>query len=309
MNIQWYPGHMTKTKRLIVENLKHVDAVCEILDARIPISSRNPDLDILAKDKPRLIILNRVDLADSELTHTWTQYFKNHGMAVIETNAKGGTGVKSFAPALRSLLNEKITYYEERGLIGRLIKVMICGIPNVGKSTFINRVAGRNVAKAEDRPGVTRGKQWIRVDAGIDMMDTPGILWPKFEDKLCGLHLAFTGAVKDDILDTETLAAHLMETLTELYPDTIRARYKVEPDINLNGYTLLEHAAQKRGFRISGGDFDLERMSRVLLDEFRSGVLGRMTLEKTDQVGREPLETLRLRTSGDNGDIITEELQ
>lgn len=306
MNIQWYPGHMTKTRRMMAENIKYVDAVCEILDARIPVSSRNPDLDQLAAGKPRLVILNRIDLADAGLTQAWSRYFKSRGIAVIEVNAKNGQGIAKFAPALRELLGEKITYFEERGLVGRLLKVMICGIPNVGKSTFINRVAGHNVAKAEDRPGVTRGKQWIRVDSGIDMMDTPGILWPKFEDKRTGLHLAFTGAVKDDILDTETLAAFLMETLSVQYPDALKKRYKIESDPTVCGYTLLEEAAKKRGFRISGGEFDLERMGRVLLGEFRDGTLGRMTLETPEDAGRAPLETLKLRRFDSDG-MLTEE--
>ena len=306
MNIQWYPGHMTKTRRMMVENMKHVDAVCEILDARIPISSRNPDLDQLAAGKPRLVILNRIDLADAGLTQAWSRYFRNRGIAVIEVNAKSGQGIAKFAPALRELLGDNITYFEERGLVGRLLKVMICGIPNVGKSTFINRVAGHNVAKAEDRPGVTRGKQWIRVDSGIDMMDTPGILWPKFEDKLAGLHLAYTGAVKDDILDTETLAAFLMETLSVQYPEALEKRYKMKPDPTVCGYTLLEEAAKKRGFRISGGEFDLERMGRVLLGEFRDGTLGRMTLEMPEDAAREPLETLSLRGFDSDG-MLTEE--
>lgn len=307
MNIQWYPGHMTKTKRMMAENIRHVDAVCEILDARIPVSSRNPDLDKIAKGKPRLVILNRIDLADNNATAAWVSYFKKRGSAVVEINAKSGQGVNKFAPALRELLGEKITYFEERGLIGRLLKVMICGIPNVGKSTFINRVAGHNVAKAEDRPGVTRGKQWIRVGEGIDMMDTPGILWPKFEDKRAGLNLAFTGAVKDDILDIETLAAFLMEELSVRYPKAIEARYKFAPDKDACGYTLLEEAAKKRGFRISGGDFDLERMARVFLNEFRDGTLGRMTLEMPEDMDREPAESLELRGFDSDG-MLTREL-
>ncbi|MEG2857360.1 MAG: ribosome biogenesis GTPase YlqF, partial [Clostridia bacterium] len=306
MNIQWYPGHMTKTRRMIVENLKNIDAVCEIVDARIPVSSRNPDLDALAARKPRLIILNRVDLADKDKTAMWSRYFRGHGMQVVETNSKSGIGVNKFAPALRELLNEKLKYYNERGLVGRLIRVMICGIPNVGKSTFINRVAGRTAAKAEDRPGVTRGKQWIRVDEGIDMMDTPGMLWPKFEDKLAALHLAYTGAVKDDILDTETLAAHLMETLVPMYPDALTERYKIDISGNIGGYELLRRAAEKRSLRISGGEFDLERMARVLLDEFRAGQLGRMTLELPSEIDREPLLELRLKQYDDDA-MITED--
>ncbi len=307
MNIQWYPGHMTKTRRMMEENIKYVDAVCEILDARIPVSSRNPDLDRIAKGKPRLVILNRIDLADAEVTKAWSAYFKSNGASVIEVNAKTGQGVNKFAPALRELLGDKIIKFEEKGLIGRLLKVMICGIPNVGKSTLINRVAGHNIAKAEDRPGVTRSKQWIRVDAGIDMMDTPGILWPKFEDKRTGLHLAFTGAVKDDILDVETLAAFLIELLSIRYPEAIETRYKFRPDSEACGYTLLEEAAKRRGFRISGGDFDIERMARVLLNEFRDGTLGRMTLETPEDMDRVPAESLSLRGFDSDG-MLTEEL-
>lgn len=307
MNIQWYPGHMTKTRRMMEEDIRQVDAVCEILDARIPVSSRNPDLDRIAEGKPRLVILNRIDLADAAATQAWARYFKARGCAVIEINAKSGQGVARFVPELRALLAEKIAYYEARGMSGRLLKVMICGIPNVGKSTLINRVAGRNAAKAEDRPGVTRGKQWIRVDSGIDMMDTPGILWPKFEDKRTGLYLAFTGAVKDDILDIETLGAFLMETLTDRYPEALSARYHFEPDPALCGYTLLEEAAKRRGFRISGGEFDLARMARVLLREFRDGTLGRMSLELPEDADRLPLETLTLR-GFDGGGMLTEDL-
>ncbi len=298
MNIQWYPGHMTKTRRLIGENLKNVDAVCEILDSRIPVSSRNPDLDELAKGKPRLIILNRVDLADSTATQAWTKYFVQQGMAVLESNAKSGAGVARFGSVLRELLSDMLEKYAEKGMTGRPIKVMICGIPNVGKSTFINRVAGRSAAKAENRPGVTRNKQWISVpNAGVDMMDTPGILWPKFEDKRTGLNLAFTGAVKDDILDVETLACFLMEELSLRYPKALEDRYKIQVSKEKTGLEMLCDAGKKRGFLISGGEVDYTRMANVLLDEFRSGVLGRITIEMPEDMDREPLETLTLRGS------------
>ena len=290
---------MTKTKRMIAENLKYVDAVCEILDARIPISSRNPDLDELAAGKPRMIILNRVDLSDSQYNRQWVEYFQSQSMAVLETDSKSGAGVGKFAAALQGLLSEKLNRLAEKGQVGRLMKVMICGIPNVGKSTFINRVAKRSAAKAEDRPGVTRGKQWIRVGSGIDMMDTPGILWPRFEDKLAGLYLAFTGAVKDDILDTETLACFLMDTLAEKYPEALQSRYKIQAANDTPGFVLLEQAAIRRGFRISGGEADLTRMAHVLLDEFRSGVLGKITLETVSDVGRAPVDTLRLKGTED----------
>ena len=287
MNIQWYPGHMTKTRRMIAEQIKNVDAVCEILDARIPVSSRNPDVDELTAGKPRLVVLNRVDQADPEATKQWAAYFRAKGYAVLESDAKGGQGTAKFAGAVRELLADKLKAYAEKGMAGRVVRVMILGIPNVGKSTFINKVAGRKTAKTEDRPGVTRSKQWVPIDKGLELLDTPGILWPKFEDQSVGLNLAYTGAVKDDILDTETLGCHLMAYLGERYPDALKTGYKLaalpereeeENDVAY-GYRLLEAAGRKRGFLISGGDVDTERMAKILLDEFRGGKLGRFTLE------------------------------
>ena len=286
MNIQWYPGHMTKTRRMIAEQLKNVDAVCEILDARIPISSRNPDVDELTAGKPRLVVLNRVDQADRSSTDRWAAYFRNRGYAVMESDARSGQGTARFAGAVRELLAEKIRAYEEKGQ-NRVLRVMILGIPNVGKSTFINRVAGRKTAKTEDRPGVTRSKQWVPIDRNLELLDTPGILWPKFEDQSVGLNLAYTGAVKDDILDTETLGCHLMAYLGDHYPEALSTAYKLpgvperEPEENdiAWGYRLLEAAGRKRGFLISGGEVDTERMAKILLDEFRGGKLGRFTLE------------------------------
>ena len=292
MNIQWYPGHMTKTRRMIAEQLKHMDAVCEILDARIPISSRNPDVDELTAGKPRLIVLNRVDQADPEATAAWAAWFRGRGYAVLETDAKGGGGTAKFAGAVRALLAEKIRAYEEKGQ-NRVLRVMILGIPNVGKSTFINKIAGRKSARTEDRPGVTRSKQWVPVDRQLELLDTPGILWPKFEDQSVGLNLAYTGAVKDEILDTETLGCHLMAYLGQQYPQAISAAYKLprlpareteENDVAW-GYRLLEAAGRKRGFLISGGEVDTERMAKILLDEFRAGKLGRFTLELPGQEG------------------------
>ncbi len=286
MNIQWYPGHMTKTRRMIAEQQKNVDAVCEILDARIPISSRNPDVDELTAGKPRLVVLNRVDQADRSSTDRWAAYFRNKGYAVMESDARSGQGTARFAGAVRELLSEKIRSYEEKGQ-NRVLRVMILGIPNVGKSTFINRVAGRKTAKTEDRPGVTRSKQWVPIDRNLELLDTPGILWPKFEDQSVGLNLAYTGAVKDDILDTETLGCHLMAYLGTRYPEALAAAYKL-PDLPVRedgendiawGYRLLEAAGRKRGFLISGGEVDTERMAKILLDEFRGGKLGRFTLE------------------------------
>ena len=287
MNIQWYPGHMTKTRRMIAEQIKNVDAVCEILDSRIPVSSRNPDVDELTAGKPRLVVLNRVDQADPEATKRWAAYFRGKGYAVLESDAKGGMGTAKFAAAVRELLADKLRAYAEKGMAGRVVRVMILGIPNGGKSTFINKVAGRKTAKTEDRPGVTRSKQWVPIDKGLELLDTPGILWPKFEDQSVGLNLAYTGAVKDDILDVETLGCHLMAYLGENYPDALKAAYKLpaipvredgENDVAW-GYRLLEAAGRKRGFLVSGGDVDTERMAKILLDEFRGAKLGRFTLE------------------------------
>ena len=282
MNIQWFPGHMTKAQRMIEENLKLVDAVCEILDARIPRSSRNPDIDRLAGDKPRLVILNRIDLADPAVTARWKKYFEAQGLAILETDARTGKGVNGFAPAVRRLLAGKIREYEAKGQVGRPLRAMILGIPNVGKSTFINKVAGRKAAIAGDKPGVTRGKQWINIDAGLDLLDTPGILWPKFDSQEVGEMLAITNAIKADVLDKETLAANFMLRLRQMYPQAIRDRYKFDPDPDMNGFELLEQAAKKRGFLVSRGEYDIERMANTLLGEYHEGKLGRLSLEMPD---------------------------
>ncbi len=279
MNIQWYPGHMAKTRRMIQEQLGHMDAVCEILDARIPSSSRNPDVEELTAGKPRLMVLNRVDLADPAGTRQWRDCFRGRGFAVLETNARTGQGTRQFPAAVRGLLADKLAAYAAKGQTGRMVRVMILGIPNVGKSTFINQVARRKTAKAEDRPGVTRGKQWVPVDQSLELLDTPGMLWPKFEDPGVGFRLACTGAVRDEIMDLEELAARLMAYLGEYYPQALADRYKVEPEAEDSGYALLEKAGRKRGFVLRGGEIDTERMSRILLDEFRGGKLGRFTLE------------------------------
>ncbi len=292
MNIQWYPGHMTKTRRQMEADLKLVDMVVELIDARIPISSRNPDIDQLVGEKPRLVVLNRCDQADAGMNRIWSEYFKGKGYAVLETDAKTGTGVNRFSQVIQTALKDTIARWREKGQVGRPVRAMVVGVPNVGKSTFINKVAKRKSAKAGDRPGVTRGKQWVNIDATLDLLDTPGILWPKFEDEQTGLHLAFTGAVKDDIMDVETLGCHLMALMARRYPDNLMAAYKLtvlperedeENDIAY-GYRLLQAAAQKRGMRISGGEFDTERMARVLLDEYRGGKLGRFTLETPEEV-------------------------
>lgn len=280
MNIQWFPGHMTKAQRMIEDSIKQVDAVCEILDARIPRSSRNPDIDRLAEGKPRLIILNRTDLADPAITSQWRSYFEQKGIKILETDAKTGKGVNGFSPALRELLKDKIADYAAKGQVNRPMRVMILGIPNVGKSTFINKVAKRKAAIAGDKPGVTRGKQWISIDKGLDLLDTPGILWPKFDSQEVGEMLAITNAIKADVLDKETLGANFMLRLREMYPDALTARYKFEPDPDANGFELLEQAAKKRGFLISKGEYDIERMANTLLGEYHDGKLGRLSLEK-----------------------------
>lgn len=282
LQIQWYPGHMTKTRRMMESDLRLVDAVCEILDARIPVSSRNPEIDAICGQKPRMVILNRIDMADPACTRQWAAHFRALGMAVIQTDCKSRKGISDFGPALRKLLAERLRRYAEKGMGGRPLKAMVVGIPNVGKSTFINQVAGRKGAKAEDRPGVTRGKQWVSVDQGLLLLDTPGILWPKFEDPMVGLRLAFTGAVKDDILDLETLAARLIELLWQRYPEAVRERYQIEADAEESGADLLRRIGQRRGYLLRGGLVDADRTARVVLDEYRGAKIGRFTLEQPE---------------------------
>lgn len=282
LNIQWFPGHMTKAQRMIEENIKLVDAVCEVLDARIPRASRNPDIDRLAAGKPRLVILNRIDLADAAITKRWKERFERESLAVLETDAKTGRGVNGFAPAVRALLADKLHEYEAKGQVGRPLRVIILGIPNVGKSTFINKVAGRKAAIAGDKPGVTRGRQWINIDRSLDLLDTPGILWPKFDSQEVGELLAVTNAIKADVIDKETLAANFMLRLRSMYPKAIEERYKFVPDPDVNGFELLEQAAKKRGFLVSRGEYDIERMANTLLNEYHDGKLGRLSLELPD---------------------------
>ena len=283
MNIQWYPGHMTKTRRQMEADLKQVDAVCEILDARIPISSRNPDIDSICGNKPRIVILNRMDLADPDATKQWGAYFRSKGMAAITTDCKTKRGINEFQPAVRSVLKEKIERDLARGM-KRSLRVMIVGIPNVGKSTLINQISGRKGAKAENRPGVTRGKQWVTVEGGLLLLDTPGILWPKFEDPNVGLALAFTGAVKEDVIDVEELACRLFSLLWQRYPDAVKARYGIDMPEDAQGYELLEAAGKKRGYLLSRGEINTERMAKVLVDEYRSGKLGRLTFEMPEDM-------------------------
>ena len=283
MNIQWYPGHMTKTRRQMAEDLKLVDAVCEIVDARIPISSRNPDIDSICGNKPRLVILNRLDLADPDATYRWANYFKKQGIAAVATDCKSRKGIANFTPAVQQLLSEKIQRNANKGMT-KALRIMIVGIPNVGKSTLINQISGRKGAKAENRPGVTRGKQWVLVDKDLLLLDTPGILWPKFEDPNVGLMLAYTGAVKEDVIDLEELSCRLMELLWKRYPEKVRERYGIEAELDTPGWELLEAAAKKRGFLLARGEINTERMAKVLIDEFRSGKLGRFTLEAPEDL-------------------------
>ena len=283
LNLQWFPGHMTKAQRMIESNMKLVDAVCEVVDARIPYSSRNPDIDRLCAGKPRLIVLNRADQADPAVTALWRACYSGSGAAVLETDAKSGKGVQGFSSAVKKLLQDKLEQYAAKGQSGRPLRLMVLGVPNVGKSTLINKIAGRKAAAASDRPGVTRGKQWISIGSGLELLDTPGILWPRFDSQTVGENLAFTGAIRDEIVDRETLAANLMLRLRATYPERIEMRYKFAPDPDATGFELLETAARRRGFLVSGGECDLERMAAVLLDEFRGGQLGRVSLEKPEE--------------------------
>ncbi len=280
-NIQWFPGHMTKTKRQIQSSLKLVDAVAEIIDARIPISSRNPDLAKLIQNKPRVILLNKCDMANQTATKMWIDYFEKEGITAIAVDCKSGKGLNKFATSVNKVMSEKINRLKAKGMINPMIRIMIVGIPNVGKSSFINKIAKQNRAKVEDRPGVTRGNQWYTIAKNLEMLDTPGVLWPKFDDKIVGEHLAFTGAVKDQIIDTELLAVRLLDFLKELKPKDFIARFKFEEtDIdNIDSYELLNIIAKKRGMLISGGEVNTERAAIMLLDEFRSAKLGRITVE------------------------------
>ncbi|MBD5133000.1 MAG: ribosome biogenesis GTPase YlqF [Clostridiales bacterium] len=284
VNIQWYPGHMTKTRRQMEADVKLVDLVAEVVDARIPVSSRNPDIDAMVGGRPRLIVFNRADQADPAMTAKWIAWFRAKGYGVLETDAKSGKGVGQFSAAAKDVLKDKLAAWKTKGQVGRPVRAMVVGVPNVGKSTFINKVARRKSAKASDRPGVTRGKQWVTVDSGLELLDTPGILWPKFEDETTGLHLAFTGAVKDEVTDMEALACALLELLRDRYPRALEERYKLTGLDGLQGWELLEQGARKRGMLVSGGEADTERMAKVLLDEFRGGKLGRFTLESLEDL-------------------------
>ena len=276
--IQWFPGHMTKTRRMIQSSLSLVDGVVEVLDARIPFSSRNPEMDKLVKDKPRMLLLNKSDMADDSSTEKWIDYYKSKGFTVLKTDCKSGNGLKGFLPAVKgNMLKQLIEKRRGKGIEGAPIRLMIVGIPNVGKSSFINRMAKSKKAKVEDRPGVTRNKQWIKFGGNVELLDMPGVLWPKFEDQGVARKLAFTGAVKDDILDIEALAAFLLENLSVNYPEAVSERYKI--DKSGDGFELLSELGRKRGMLVSGGEVNTERAAITLLDEFRSGKLGKITLE------------------------------
>ena len=272
---------MTKTKRKIQSDLKLVDAVAEIIDARIPVSSRNPDLTELIGNKPRVILMNKCDLADPSSTKKWKEYFKSCGIRAIELDCKSGVGINNFVSATKDVLSDKIAVWQSKGMVNRSLRVMVVGIPNVGKSTFINRISKTSKAKTEDRPGVTRGNQWFTISNNLEMLDTPGVLWPKFDDKLVGEHLAFTGAVKDQVIDIELLAVRLLDFLKQLKPADFISRFKLEElDLdNTDSYELLSMIGKKRGMLVSGGEIDTERAAIMLLDEFRAAKLGRITVE------------------------------
>ena len=278
--IQWFPGHMAKTRRLIAANLKLVDAVTEIVDARAPLSSRNPEMDRMTSGKPRLVLLNKCDLADDKATQMWINYFRNNGAEAIAVDCKSGKGLKNMLPTIKNkVLKELMEKREKHGMTGAPVRLMIVGIPNVGKSSLINRFAGSKRAKVEDRPGVTRTKQWVKLDNNTELLDMPGVLWPKFEDQDVAVRLAFTGAISDDILDIETLAMKLLKFMAENYPQSLKERYKIDIDEEDTGLVLLEKVGKKRGMMISGGEINTERAAITVLDEFRSGKLGRITLE------------------------------
>ncbi|MGN0489077.1 MAG: ribosome biogenesis GTPase YlqF [Ruminococcus sp.] len=280
-NIQWYPGHMTKTKRRIQSSLKLIDLVVEILDARIPISSSNPDLNSIIENKPKIVLLNKCDKASKNGNQKWIDYYANQNITALPVDCKTGKGINQFAPAVRKVLSDRITALKNKGLKNPVLRVMIVGIPNVGKSSFINRVSKQSKAKVEDRPGVTRGNQWYTIANDLEMLDTPGVLWPKFDDQKVGEHLAFTGAIKDNILDVELLAVDLLEMFkTDTSPEFL-SRFKLSSDelSGNDGYELLQIIGKKRGFLISGGEIDTERAANMLLDEYRNGKLGNITLE------------------------------
>lgn len=277
--VQWFPGHMAKTRRLIKESLPFVDLVTEIVDARIPMSSSNPELKEMIGNKPRIVLLNKCDVADEKATAKWVEYYKNNGMYAIPVDCRSGKGLNAYLPLVREVLKDKIQRNTEKGMVGKPLRVMVVGIPNTGKSSFINKMAGRNRAKVADKPGVTRSNSWFAVGNGVELLDTPGVLWPKFDDKAVGDKLAFIGSVKDEVLDSEVLAMRLINVLKNGYCERISERFKITGFEDKEDYEILEMIGRKRGMLISGGEIDTERASIMLLDEYRGGKLGRLTLE------------------------------
>lgn len=282
-NIHWYPGHMTKTRRRMEECIKLVDGVVEIIDARIPMSSRNPEIDAITSHRPRIVLLNKADIADSAATARWMDYFARRGAKAIACDCKTGKGLNRFADEVRSLLSDKIAQWKAKGMGGRSIRLMVVGIPNVGKSSFINRMAKGGKARVADRPGVTRGNQWFTIGGGIELLDTPGVLWPKFDDPEVGRKLAFTGAVKDAVVDIETLCLDLLGYMSRYYPERLCERYKLESVEGMQPIEVMELIAKKRGMIIRGGETDYERVSVMIMDEYRGGKLGRITLELPEE--------------------------
>ncbi len=282
MHYQWYPGHMSKAKRQMQEDIKLIDVIIELVDARIPYSSKNPDIDTLAKGKDRVILLNKADLADENVTTSFRKYYESKGFHVCTVNSKGGTGVKNVMNTVRSACKEKIEKDRARGIIGRPIRAMIVGIPNVGKSTFINSFAGKACTKTGNKPGVTKGKQWIRLNKELELLDTPGILWPKFDDQKVGLHIAMIGSINEDILDQNELAIRLLEYIMKHYSGAVQSRYNVEE--SGTGEEMLTKIADKRACKKKGGELDLEKMASFIVDDFRGGRIGRVTLERPEEL-------------------------
>lgn len=280
-NIHWFPGHMTKTRRKIQEILPIIDAVAEIVDARVPISSRNPDLLDIIKDKPLMILLNKCDMADPKETVKWIEYYRSVGVSAVPIDCKTGKGIGNFKEMVKATLADKLEAYRNKGMVGKPLRVMVVGIPNVGKSTFINSIAGKGRVKVENRPGVTRGNQWVTIDRQLELLDTPGVLWPKFEDQTVGERLAFTGAVKDAVLDIELLAVRLIENLKESYPELLAQRYKLL-ELDAEPYDILCEIGKKRGMMIRGGETDTERAANMLLEEYRNCKIGRISLERVE---------------------------
>lgn len=277
--VQWFPGHMAKTRRLIKESLSRVDCVTEILDARIPLSSRNPEIGEITAGKPRIILLNKCDMADEKVTAQWIKYFRSTGAEAMAVDCRSGRGLNGYTALVRKVLADKIQQNNDRGMVGKALRVMVVGIPNTGKSSFINKMAGRVRAKVADRPGVTTSNQWFFIGNGIELLDTPGVLWPKFDDAIVGDRLAFIGSVKDAVLDAETMAVRLIDVLREGYPDRLAERYKLDDISDLQSWEILEAIGRKRGMLISGGEVNTERASVMLLDEYRGGKLGRISME------------------------------